>query len=223
MHRSFRQLKAHLQRLLPADNFAQSLNAIDQIPARKVISPLFGLLYHADGLIRWRAVSAIGHVVAHLAEEEMESARIIMRRLMWNLNDESGGIGWGSPEAMGDILARHDALAREYAAILISYINPDGNFLEYEGLQSGLLWGLGRAARVHPGLMQTALPFILPYLTSPNATLRGLAVWSGLPLRDNVFRSLIQPLTGDQSPITIYIDSCFHARTIADLAAQADV
>lgn len=25
----------------------------------------------------------------------MDSARIVMRRLMWSLNDESGGIGWG--------------------------------------------------------------------------------------------------------------------------------
>jgi len=40
-----------------------------------------------------------------------------MRRLMWNLNDESGGIGWGNPEAMGEILACHEALANEYAPI----------------------------------------------------------------------------------------------------------
>ena len=30
---------------------------------------------------------------------------------MWTLNDESGGIGWGSPEVMGEILAAHKGLA----------------------------------------------------------------------------------------------------------------
>jgi len=36
---------------------------------------------------------------------------------MWSLNDESGGIGWGAPEAMGAIMARHTGLADEYANI----------------------------------------------------------------------------------------------------------
>ena len=47
-------------------------------------------------MIKWHAVSALGAIVAALAEKEMESARIIMRRLMWSLNDESGSIGSGS-------------------------------------------------------------------------------------------------------------------------------
>ena len=81
-------------------------------------------------MIRWRAVSAMGHVVSRQAENDMPAARIIMRRLMWNLNDESGGIGWGSPEAMGDIMARSAPLTREYHRILISYVDPSGNFLE---------------------------------------------------------------------------------------------
>jgi hypothetical protein len=46
----------------------------------------------------------MGEVMAHLADKDMESARVIMRRLMWSLNDESGGIGWGAPEAMGEIV-----------------------------------------------------------------------------------------------------------------------
>ena len=58
-----------------------------------------------DELIRWRAVSAMGIVTAALADARMDAARVIMRRMMWQLNDESGGIGWGIPEAMGEIMA----------------------------------------------------------------------------------------------------------------------
>jgi len=96
-----------------------------------VINPLFSFLYNNDEQVRWRTVTAFGAVVAKLADEDMEAARIIMRRLMWNLNDESGGIGWGSPEAMGETLARHEGLAKEYARILLSYARQDGNYLEH--------------------------------------------------------------------------------------------
>jgi hypothetical protein len=88
--------------------------------------------------VKCAAVKAMGAVVAKLADHNMEAARIIVRRLMWNLNDESGGIGWGSPEAMGEILARHRGLAGEYAHILISYIREDGNYLENQVLQEGV-------------------------------------------------------------------------------------
>ncbi len=63
----------------------------------------------------------MGRVAADLADRDMESARVVVRRLMWNLNDESGGIGWGSPEAMGEIMACHEGLAEEYSCILISF------------------------------------------------------------------------------------------------------
>jgi hypothetical protein len=98
----------------------------------------------------------------------MESARVVMRRLMWNLNDESGGIGWGSPEAMGEITAGHGRLADEFAGILISYINPAGNFLEHELLQRGSLWGVGRLAHARPLLARPAVPFLPAFFESPD-------------------------------------------------------
>ena len=90
-----------------------------------------------DELVKWRAVTAIGSIVTLLAKKDIEAARVIMRRLMWSLNDESGGIGWGAPEAMSEIMAQSNKIAEEYNSILISYLNEQGNFLEYEPLQKG--------------------------------------------------------------------------------------
>jgi hypothetical protein len=84
-----------------------------------------------------------------------------MRRMIWNLNDESGGIGWGSPETMGESMACHNRLAGEYHRILVSYIRPDGNFLEHPELQKGLLWGLARLAAVQPELARKRRPLSL--------------------------------------------------------------
>ena len=141
---AMRQLKKQVEQLFQTSDFATALSCVAKMSARTVVNPLFGLLYHCDLQVRWFAVAAMGEVVSRLADREPESARVVMRRLMWNLNDESGGMGWGSPEAMGEIMARHPVLAREYAPILISYLNPDGNFLEHEGLQEGVLWAVGR-------------------------------------------------------------------------------
>ena len=148
-----RQLKRKILELLNEDELEKSLETVCLMPARQAVNPLFSFLYHKDELIKWRAVTAMGTVVACLAHADIESARIVMRRLLWNLNDESGGIGWGSPEAMGEIMARHGGLAKEYAGILVSFINEAGNYLEHEILQRGVLWGLGRLAHERPELV----------------------------------------------------------------------
>jgi hypothetical protein len=143
---------------------------------------------------------------------------VIMRRLMWNLNDESGGIGWGSPEAMGEIMARQPVLAREYSAILISYLNPAGNYLEHEGLQEGVLWAIGRVARAYPQLINHALAFITPYFTSKRAPMRGLALWAAAPLMQSAVCDQVQSLCSDMTEILLFQDGAMVPKTIADLA-----
>nr|HID60004.1 HEAT repeat domain-containing protein [Desulfobacterales bacterium] len=174
---SGRTLKQRVLELLKSADFDLALGELSRLPGRKVVNPLFSFLCSNDEEIRWRAVTALGAVVANLASKDMESARVIIRRLMWNLNDESGGIGWGSPEAMGEILARHEGLAQEYANILLSYAREDGNYLEHEILQRGLLWGIGRLAQVRPDLVKDAAPYLTQYMKSPDETVRGLAAW----------------------------------------------
>jgi hypothetical protein len=134
------------------------------MPARKAINPLFSFLCSLDELLKWRAVTAMGEIVDRLANADMESARVIMRRYMWQLNDESGGIGWGCPEAMGEVMARNENLAQEFWCILISYIQPDGNFIEHEVLQRGALWGIGRLAHARPQLLKTSVDYLHPYM-----------------------------------------------------------
>jgi len=198
-----------------------ALSEISQLPKRQVINPLFSLLYNREQDVRWAAVKVMGAVVAKLADENMESARVVMRRLMWNLNDESGGIGWGSPEAMGEILACHDGLAKEYAHILISYTRKDGNYLEHEILQRGLIWGIGRLAQVRPHIMQNAVQHLFPYLESTDANVRGLAAWvMGLLTVDDA-GSQLRGLRNDKSQIQIYTDRGLVTCRVMDLAKEA--
>ena len=217
---STRQLKKQVLELLQHPDFHTCISRILGFPLRRVVNPLFSFLYSLDEPVKWRAVSAMGAVVAEMAIGEMESARIVMRRFIWNLNDESGGIGWGSPEAMGEIMARSRQLAGEFASILVSYVRPDMNYLEHPDLQKGVIWGLGRLAYARPDLVEEAAAFLPPYLESGDPTLRGLTVWTAgaLPLEHT--RRHLEKLTGDPSTFPLYRNNRLEQVRISDLAGE---
>lgn len=215
-----RGLKREVIELLGSHDLDRALDALCQLPARQVINPLLSLLPSTDP-VKWTAVTAMGAVVAKLADREMESARVVMRRLMWQLNEESGGIGWGCPEAMGEIMARHEGLAGEYAHVLISYARKDGVFLDYEPLQRGVAWGLGRLGQERPYLLGDAVQHLAAFLEAEDGTLRGLAAWAIGMIGAQEARSRIAPLLGDSAEVEIYLDRKMRIFRVRDLAQQA--
>jgi hypothetical protein len=146
--------RKEIKKILDQEDFEKNINLIHQFPPLKVVNALLSLLVTTDDKLKNRVVKLFGEVVAKLAENDIESARIVVRRLMLSLNDESGGIGWNSPEAMGEIMARSDKLADEYHKILISYALGGGNELDFEGLQYSVIEGLKRLSRAHPELVK---------------------------------------------------------------------
>ncbi|MGD2185380.1 MAG: HEAT repeat domain-containing protein [Desulfobacterales bacterium] len=220
---SSRQLKENIRQLLLQQNIQSGLAQISGLPARKAINPLFSFLCSLDELLKWRAVMAMGEVVDRLAHKDMESARVIMRRYMWQLNDESGGIGWGCPEAMGEIMARNENLAREFWCILISYMQPDGNYLEHEVLQRGVLWGVGRLAHARPKLLKDSVNYLHPYMQTKDPYLRGLAAWASRPLCNKNTESLLKALKKDDAKIKIFINGHLKKCTVGELAAKSMV
>lgn len=213
-----RKLKKQVLGLLRDEDFETAMATIGGMPARQVINPLFSFLYSLDEQVKWRAVSAMGAVIAGLADSEIESARIIMRRFIWNLNDESGGIGWGSPEAMGETLALSDRMVEEYTSIFLSYIRPDGNYLEHPDLQRGVIWAAGRLARIRPELVEGEVEYLLPYLQTRDPILCGLVLWTlkVLPVDTNI--PLLQKYVDDKRQISIYYEGRFTPCTIDRLA-----
>jgi hypothetical protein len=216
-----RALKKKIRALLMQPDFNKAVDAILLLPARQAVNPLFSFFYSGDDILRWRAITAMGVVVSRLAESDTESARVVMRRLIWNLNDESGGIGWGSPEAMGDITARSRRLAEEFGCILVSYIRQDGNYLEHEVLQRGALWGVGRLAGAHPDLAAGALGHFAPYLQTNDPWLRGLAAWAAGEVCDTTCRSILTDLVEDPAQLKIFRNDIFVETTVGELVTGA--
>jgi len=129
---SFKSLKKKILNILKSD---QDLKKLLSYPKKSVATHLTSFLSYPDEDIKKRAISALAIVVSELADEDMEKAREVMRQFMWNLNDESGGIGWGIPQAMAEIMKRHEGLRREYLHILRSYGKGGGNYLDYKPLE----------------------------------------------------------------------------------------
>jgi hypothetical protein len=216
-----RKIKKMIQQLLLAEDFKGGIDAICQLPPRQAVNPLFSFLCSPDEWLKWRAVTAMGRVVSNLAAIDFESARVIMRRFIWQLNDESGGIGWGCPESMAEAMAQNERLAAEYGCMLISYIQPAGNFLEHEILQRGVVWGIGRLTHSRPEYVRSAAALLLPYMESADPILRGLAVWAAAPIAGRESISRLTQLIHDHGEFSIYCDGETAQYTVGRLAGTA--
>ena len=216
------QERKKLFNLLRAREFDAAAVELRQLPGRGFLNPLRSALC-SDDEAKWPAVTLMGLLTAELAERDLESARVVMRTLAWNLTEESGGIAWGTPESMAEIMACHEILGNEYAAIMVSYMREDGNFLEYEPLQQGVVWGIGRLSQVRPELMRAndAGRYLLPYLESNDATVRGRAAWALGLIGMSEAGTKLETLLDDREEVRIYLDRELVRSSIRDLASQA--
>jgi len=225
-----RKNKNKVLQLLATEDLQIIVRELSRLPVKDVVNALFSAICRTEDIVHWNAVRCMGVFVSRLAEQDMEEARIIMRRMLWSLNDESGGIGWGVPEAMAEIMACHEGLFREYIHMLISYMREDGeepfqdgNYLEHQVLQRGLLWGVGRLAEKRGGMLvnRGVIQDLLPYLRSEDPWVRGLAVWSLGLLQARESSGRIRGLIDDAEPVHLYRDGGLQTFTVGQLARVA--
>jgi hypothetical protein len=225
-----RVIKNKVLDLFRDQDLDQCIQALRTIPAKDAVNALFPLICREDPGLRWHAVTCMGRTVARLAEEEMEEARIIMRRFLWSLNDESGGIGWGAPESMAEVMCCHAGLAEEYIHMLISYMREDGeeicqdgNYIEHPLLQRGLLWGVARLSQCRPELLlrKGAAADIPPYLHSEDGEVRGLAALTCGRLGIREAEPELRRLTKDTTPLRCYDNGALTTVSVGYLATQA--
>lgn len=228
-----RKLKAEVLTLLANEPLSTIIARTEQYDLLHLSHVLFVAICRPEPKVRWHGVSLFGIVVNKVAERESEAARMIMRRFLWSLNDESGGIGWGAPEAMAECMARNSLLAQEYCHMLVSYMRDDGpelfqdgNYLELPELQRGLLWGIHRLLVTRPGVLadESLVGDLVKYLQSADGPVRGLAArcLAQLPVAEVESAAVaLRSLAEDQTSIEIYEDGAFFTTTVASLARQA--
>ena len=164
---------------------------------RNLLSTLVMFLNETDELLRWRAIEALGLLAGERAREDLQAVRDLVRRQLWSMNDESGGVAWHAAEAVAEILAHVPPLAPEFATILAS-------FASIEPYRGGVHRAIDRLASVDRKLMADQLPVLLGSLAEGEAALRGYAARAlgrlGAP-------EAVQPLKAlarDGAPLTDY-------------------
>lgn len=224
-----RELKRQVLHVLAQIDIDSVGKGLEVFSPSALVHPLFSALCSVSDMIRWHAVWAFGRVVPRIADQDMEAARVIMRRFLWSLNDESGGIGWGVPEAMAEVMAADSRLADEYLHMLVSYLRDDGpepfqdgNYIELPMLQRGLLWSIGRLWPVRGrrlAAMGVAVD-IPPYLDSVDPLVRGLAVWCLGLMRERSAADMVRELAGDNTEIPIFEDGELWRPTVDELVVE---
>lgn len=175
-----RDRKAQFREWLEGADWKSHLVALASVDAREAAGPLLSFLL-LGGDLAARAAVGLGVSVAGLAETEPEAARNILRRLMWHMNEESGNIGWGIPEAFAEILARSPRMAKEFSPILLSYImdtGRDDNYCDHGVLRRSCYWAVGRLAQSRPELCAAAMPWLIKGLNDTDIPCRGMAAWA---------------------------------------------
>lgn len=175
---------------------------------------LISLTYDKKKVLAWRAIEGIGILSKAVSVEEPQEVRNLVGRLLWMIRDESGGIGWSSPEMLGEIVRNNPELCSDIAPIIIS-------FHEEEPLLPGILWAAARIGEVNRELMLSSLEYILPFIDHNTALVRGLAVWAAGMIGCKDLHARTDKLISDDSRFVIYNSGTLKKTTVGNLASEA--
>lgn len=134
--------KRELDEALEAEN-DDALRALARGGVGRVIRHLSGRLYSGNTEDKWRAVRAFGVLLGDTSIVDEPRAADLLRRFAWALNDESGAVPYGVPEAMGEALAVRPELQEAFLPILCSLLTED-DMSQTGEVERGALWALGR-------------------------------------------------------------------------------
>ncbi len=176
----FRSTKNQLRaRLLEASDWRSSIDDLAE-GGTALVGPLMSFLLY-EPVPRLRAAILLGAVTARMFERAPESARDVMRRLNWRMSEESGNIGWGVPEAIGEILSQSPKLAREFHRIFFSSLLDlgfDDNYVDNDALRRSCYFAIGRFIRACPQYGDEARPLLRRGLDDVDPPCRGYAAWA---------------------------------------------
>jgi hypothetical protein len=112
---------------------------------RKVLSQLVRQSYDKETHVGWRAILAVGMAARELVKTDPESLRDACRKLLWSLNDESGGIGWSAPELLGEIVSSDTKRFADFVPLV-----AEAYYIEGGMFRAGVMYALARIGAEAP-------------------------------------------------------------------------
>ena len=124
----------------------EAILAVARQQVARVIRYLNGRLYSGDAGEKWQAVRALGALLRDRELVDDRRATDLLRRFVWALNDESGAVPYGMPEAIGEVLAVRPEFQQAFLPILCSLLTED-DMSQTGPVEQGALWAVGRVGR----------------------------------------------------------------------------
>ncbi len=176
----------------------------------RLLRTVLSLLYDADELVRWRAVTLIGRFAA----AEPERIRPLVKRFIWWMNDESGGIGWSSAPALAEIGRQAPELLRDAVRVVVFW-------RQERILLQSVMWAAGRLVSTYPEVVGEAVPDLLTYLGDEDAGVRGTVAWSLGEIGDPRALGGLEGLRSDRQVVRIYDEEELVDKEIRRIAVEA--
>ena len=161
--------KTTITQLLKANDIASAVAVV--AGDRKAFSILARLAYDKDSLVGWRAILVAGLAARELVRTAPEFLRDTCRKLLWSLNDESGGIGWSAPELLGEIVSSDAKRFTDMIPLIAEAYDIEGGVFK-----AGVVYALARIGAQAPdqaALYRRIIDLALAD-TDPLVRLRGL-------------------------------------------------
>ncbi len=163
------EIKRTIQRALEQNDLDAVVSLVQQ--HRRALSQLVRTAYDKDTLTGWRAIKAIGRVAKALVRTDDEFLRVTMRKLLWSLSDESGGIGWAAPEILGEIVSADPEKFSDIIPLIAEVYE-----IEEKVFRPGVIYALMRIAETRPELVLTYQKVIIRSLVDDDPLTRIFAL-----------------------------------------------
>ncbi len=190
------------------------------LKSRKMLSVLVRFAYDKETLIGWRAINAIGKVASVFVRSNYDFLRETIRKLLWSLSDESGGIGWAAPEILGEIVSADPKKMSDIIPLITEVY-----YIEEKVFRPGVLYALKRIAEVSPEAVVPFQQVVLDGLCDEEPLARVYALdlvrlLYTYILPDNMERigNSIRDLLQDRSEAWIYRNGGFDGVVVGDYA-----
>jgi hypothetical protein len=180
---------------------------------KNVIKWLISFSYDKEDQITWRAIESMGYVAHDLRVTHLDILRETVRRLLWSMSDESGGIGWSAPEILGEIIRSDPEEFRDIIPILWSN-------REEESFRPGAVWALARVAGVRPDMVTFNTSDLRELAADPNPSVRGYAALLVGATATEGKDDILRKLSGDLGILLIYSDGSLLKTTVSELAQK---
>jgi hypothetical protein len=195
---------------------------------KRVLSYLIRFAYDKDTVVGWRAIKAIGYASKILVKTDDEFLRVTMRKLLWSLSDESGGIGWAAPEILGEIV-RVDPERFSDIIPLIAGVYE----IEEKVFRPGVMYALASIAEIAPERVACYQKIIVMALVDSDPLVKIYAlilaenVWN-VSLEKNLWsreysdrvRNVINSLKKDRGVAILYQNNGFYDVQVGEIAEK---